>query len=63
MDKFVVKKVKKSNVTFKPLMIRTETYELLQQLREMTGMSVVDIMDSTLRFCADRLEVVEEDEK
>lgn len=61
MDKFVVKKVKKSNVTFKALMIRTETYELLQQLREMTGMSVVDIMDSTLRFCADRLEVIEED--
>ena len=61
MDKFIVTKQKKTKATFKPIMIRDDTYELLSGMRELTGRSVVDIIDATLRFCADRLEVVEED--
>lgn len=60
MDKFIVARKESSPVAFKAIQIRTNTYEMVKQLQEDTGASIVDLLDAMVRFCAERLEIVDE---
>lgn len=57
MDKFVVKRNSVSPAAFKPIQIRVSTYEMLKQILDETGGSMVDLVDAMTRFCAERLEI------
>lgn len=57
MDKFVVKRNSVSPAAFKPIQIRVSTYEMLKQILDETGGSMVDLVDAMARFCAERLEI------
>lgn len=60
MDKFIVKRQSVSNVSFKPVQIRTNDFDALKQMQNDTGMNFVDLVHAMVVFCAERLEVVEE---
>lgn len=60
MDKFTVKRSFKDPVAFKNIAIRMNTYDMICRIREETGVSVVDLLDAMVNFCAERLNVVEE---
>ena len=57
MAKFVIKRTSASPAAFKPIQIRVSTYEMLKQILDDTGGSMVDLVDAMVRFCAERLEV------
>lgn len=59
MDKFIIKRNSASPAAFKPIQIRVSTYEMLKQMLDDTGCSLVDLIDAMVRFCAERLEVEE----
>ena len=57
MDKFTIKRNCVSPAAFKPIQIRESTYEMLKQILDDTGGSMVDLVDAMVRFCAERLEI------
>lgn len=57
MDKFIIKRNQTNPAAFKPIQIRVSTYEMLKQILDETGGSMVDLVDAMARFCAERLEV------
>lgn len=61
MDKFTVKRVYPELVTFRRIAVRSETYDLIEHMKDEAGMPWVDLMDAMATFCAERLNVVEDD--
>lgn len=59
MDKFTIKRNCVSPAAFKPIQIRVSTYNMIKQIQDDTGVSLVDLVDAMVRFCAERLEVEE----
>lgn len=59
MDKFVIKRNSASPAAFKPVQIRIGTFNMIKQIQDDTGASLVDLVDAMVRFCAERLEVEE----
>ena len=59
MDKFTVKRNCASPAAFKPIQIRISTFNMIKQIQDDTGASLVDLVDAMVRFCAERLEVEE----
>ena len=60
MDKFTIKRNQLTPAAFKAVQIRVSTYEIIKQIQSDTGASFVDLVDAMARFCAERLEVVDE---
>lgn len=61
-DKFVVKKNHSEIMRFKPVAVRMSTFETIQEMRELTGYSVVEIMEKMVNFCFSRLEIIDDAE-
>lgn len=59
MDKFIIKRKYNGSVAFKHIHVHLDTYETIKELTELTGYSVVDLIDAMAQFCAERLEVAE----
>lgn len=59
MDKFTIKRVVPNPVAFRTVQIRVKTYDMIKQMQDDTGASLVDLVDAMVRFCAERLEVEE----
>ena len=59
MDKFIIKRNSASPAAFKPIQIRVSTYDMIKQIQDDTGTSLVDLVDAMVRFCAERLEIEE----
>lgn len=60
MDKFTIKRNQANPAAFKSVQIRVSTYEAIKQIQSDTGASFVDLVDAMTRFCAERLEVIDE---
>ena len=60
MDSFKITRAGTSPAAFKPVQIRVQTYDIIKQMQSETGVSFVDLVDAMARFCAERLEIVEE---
>lgn len=59
MDKFTIKRVVPNPVAFRPVQIRVKTYDMIKQMQDDTGVSLVDLVDAMVRFCAERLNIEE----
>lgn len=62
MDKFKIKRVHATTASFRSIQIRRDTYDAIKQMQLDSGAQLVDVMDQMVRFCAERLEIVEEDD-
>ena len=59
MDKFPIKRVVPNPVAFRTVQIRVKTYDMIKQMQDDTGASLVDLVDAMVRFCAERLDIEE----
>lgn len=59
MDKFVIKRATTNPAAFRSIQVRVSTYDMIKQIQDDTGASLVDLVDAMVRFCAERLEVEE----
>ncbi|MDY3078841.1 MAG: hypothetical protein SOR56_01290 [Oscillospiraceae bacterium] len=59
MDKFTIKRVVPNPVAFRTVQIRVKTYDMIKQMQDDTGASLVDLVDAMVRFCAERLDIEE----
>ena len=59
MDKFTIKRVVPNPVAFRTVQIRVKTYDMIKQMQDDTGASLVDLVDAMVRFCAERLAIEE----
>lgn len=57
-DKFVIKPQVKGE-GFKPALIDVGTHELLTQMKEMTGVSMSRLIEASVKFAFERLEIEE----
>ena len=58
--KLVIRKEKKSLVTFKPIQIWSETHEIIAALAEETGLNKAALIHRMISFAAEHMEIVEE---
>ena len=58
-DKFIVRPQSK-NDGFKPMLVDVATHELLTQMKEMTGVSMTRLIEASVKFAFERIEVKEE---
>lgn len=58
--KLVIRKEKKSLVTFKPVQIWTETHDIVASLAEETGLNKAALIHRMISFAAEHMEIVEE---
>lgn len=61
MDKFIIKRVRAVPASFRSIQIRRDTYEAIKQMQFDSGAQLVDVMDQMVKFCTERLEIVEDD--
>lgn len=59
MDKFRIVKNVAQPVAFRPVQIRVSTYDALKMVQNETGVNLAELLDNMVRFCAERLEVVD----
>lgn len=59
MNKFIIKRNSASPAAFRSIQVRVSTYDMIKQIQDDTGASLVDLVDAMVRFCAERLEVEE----
>ena len=59
MDKFTIKRVVPNPVAFRTVQIRVKTYDMIKQMQDDTGASLVDLVAAMVRFCAERLDIEE----
>lgn len=62
MDKFKIVKNISQPVAFRPIQIRVTTYDTLKMVQNETGVNLAELVDNMVRFCAERLEVIEPEE-
>lgn len=60
MDKFTVARKISSPAAFRSIQVRVSTFEMINQIQKDTGASYVDLIDAMVKFCAERLDVVDE---
>ena len=58
-DKFVIKPQVKGD-GFKPMLVDVATHELLSQMKEMTGVSMTRLIEASVNFAFERLEIKED---
>lgn len=59
MDKFIIKRATKSD-GYRQINVREATYNAIQQMKEDSGATIADIMDTMTAFCLERLEIKED---
>lgn len=60
-DKFVLRQAEKVD-SYRPIMVDVKTHELLVQMKELSGVSMLRIVAEAVKFASDRLEVTKEGE-
>lgn len=61
MDKFVLNRADaEDKEDYKMLNIRKSTYDKIMQMREESGIKIVDIMSKVVDFAFERMEVVDD---
>ena len=58
MDKFIVKKTENTE-GYRALLVNASTHEKLLELKSVTGVPIVRMIDQMVDFCAERLHVDE----
>ena len=62
-DKFTIYKTRAKDPNYKGVMLWSDTFEMLKQICDDNGIKMCALVDSMVKFCAERLEVIEEDEQ
>ncbi|MHC1683454.1 MAG: hypothetical protein AB6733_10940 [Clostridiaceae bacterium] len=57
-DKFIIKPQAK-NEGFKNALVDVATHELLSQMKEMTGVSITRLIEASVKFAFERMEIEE----
>lgn len=60
-DKFIIRRVRAKEPSYKSVMLWSDTFDMLKEICDDNGVKMCSLVDSMVRFCVDRLEVVEED--
>ena len=60
-DKFIIRRVRAKEPSYKSVMLWSDTFDMLKDICDENGVKMCALVDSMVRFCIDRLEVVEEE--
>ena len=60
-DKFIIRRVRAKEQSYKSVMLWSDTFDMLKESCDDNGVKMCALVDSMVRFCVDRLEVVEEE--
>lgn len=64
MDKFVLNRADAEDRDgYKMINVRKSTYDQVMQMREESGLKIVDIMSKAVQFAFERMEIVDETDK
>lgn len=61
-DKFTIRRVRAKEPNYKSVMLWADTFEMLKDICDENGVKMCALVDSMVKFCVDRLEVIEEGE-
>lgn len=61
MDKITIKSKKEKSVAWKPIMVKSELFDQIDELANLTGKRKCDIAEILLEFALERVEIKEED--
>ena len=59
-DKFIIHRIRAKEPSYKSVMLWSDTFDMLKDICDDNGVKICALVDSMVRFCIDRLEVVEE---
>ena len=60
-DRFVIRRMRAKEPSYKSVMLWSDTFDMLKEICDENGVKMCALVDSMVRFCVDRLEVVEDD--
>ena len=60
-DKFIIRRVRAKEPNYKSVMLWSDTFDMLKEICDDNGVKMCALVDSMVKFCVDRLEVVEDD--
>lgn len=60
MDKFTIYRVRAKDPNYKAVALWSDTFDMLKQICDENGVKMCALVDSMVRFCMERLEVVDE---
>ena len=61
MDKVIIKTKKEKSVMWKPVMVKSEMYDQIEQLANITKKRKCDVVETLLKFALERVEIEEEE--
>lgn len=61
-DKFVIRRLRAKEPNYKSVMLWSDTFEILKTICDENGVKMCSLIDSMVKFCVERLEVIDEDE-
>lgn len=61
MDKVIIKTKKEKAVMWKPVMVRSEMYDQIEELANITRKRKCDVVETLLKFALERVEIEEEE--
>lgn len=60
MDKVIIKSKKEKAVIWKPVMVKSELFEQIEELANITRKRKCDVVETLLKFALERVEIEEE---
>ena len=60
-DKFIIRRIRAKEPSYKSVMLWSDTFDMLKEICDDNGVKTCALVDSMVKFCVDRLEVVEDD--
>lgn len=61
MDKVIIKTKKEKSVMWKPVMVKSEMYDQIEELANITRKRKCDVVETLLKFALERVEIEEEE--
>lgn len=61
MDKVIIKTKKEKSVMWKPVMVKSEMYDQIEELANITRKRKCDVVEALLKFALERVEIEEEE--
>lgn len=61
MDKVIIKSKKEKAVIWKPVMVKSELFDQIEELANLTRKRKCDVVEVLLKFALERVEIEEED--
>lgn len=61
MDKVIIKTKKEKSVMWKPVMVKSEMYDQIEELANITKKRKCDVVETLLKFALERVEIEEEE--